>query len=687
MASSLTTCLRTARAVRRAAAAASAALLICASLPGVALAQRRASLRATGAAGARAHERTFAELGFPTGVSLDGLNAERVVSFRLPSHAPLDSAVLRLFVRFSRAALPESNLQIFAGTVRIGVIMRSAADSGGAAGFHVNVPARLLAGDFLSLTLRSSVGTVRDRCLDQRLSLSFIEIDPASSFTYYAPLGAISTIRQAWAILPDTITLALPNRRLNADEFRAAYTVGIAAANEGRAVRYGRLPAPGDITIGTPADFAAAESVTTRPVAGANISVFRFGSASGDRVGIALDAQRGATGAALLEPHWLPLTSSPALRVGAAAPSLEVVQDNPTFADLGITDLERDVGGEAVWRIPLDLRSMPAGRVPSRVELRLVTAPNTNDRQIVFFAFLNGTLVRSSDVTESGAQQLIELRLPSSLLVTRNELRLVIQRHLPASDACTQLDYPLPAQILPSSRVFTTKADLGAKAFTAITAQIAPSSPVYLPERALDAPGDYLPLLVPLGRAFWFGERAPTPVFYGSTAPATPSGTFVMIGRPSGVDLAAPLQSDSGRFTIHRKDAAAPMLDIADLRRWSVAQVVGWGSHIGLQVLPAATRSRLPDYPDAYGASSLVLADADSSVFQLSPSGRDAGLLFNDGPTILERIRGDWVLWTVFLLLIAGPPLVLAARAILRRTPRRQLRRGFDRQSGDRPPS
>jgi hypothetical protein len=661
---------------------ASSAALLCglAAIPSTLAAQRASD--STHAA-APAHRRTLADLGFPNGLSLDGLNSERTISFRLPARAALDSAVIQLFVHFSRSALPESNLQLFVNSVRIGVAQRSAADSSGTLALRVAVPRSLLTGDFLSLSLRSSIGTMRDRCLDQRLSLSYLEIDRSSSFTYYAPLGGIGTIRQAWAIFPDTITLALPNRRLTAEEFRAAYTVGIAAANVGRWLRYARFPALGDLAFGTPADFAAAPDVTAQPTANANISVFRFGPAEQPRVGIALDAQRGATGAALLEPHWLPLSTSPALKVDAAAPKLEVVSNDPTFADLGITDLARDVGGEAVWRIPLDLRSMPAGRVPSRVELRLVTAPNTNDRQIVFFAFLNGTLVRSADVTESGAQQLIQIRLPSSLLVTRNELRLVIQRHLPASDACTQLDYPIPAQFLPSSRVYTTKVDRGARAFTAVTSQLASEDPLYLPERALDAPADYLPLLVPLGRAFWFGERAPKPTFYGAAAPTPPNGPFMLIGRPAGATIEAAMTSDSGRFTIRRKNSTAPMLDIADLRQWSVAQVVSWNSHVGVQVLPSTVRSRLPDYPDAYGANSLVLADADSTVFQLNPSGRDAGLLFNDGPTILERIRGDWILWSVFLLLVVGPPLVLAARAVWRRTPRRQLRRGFNRTPGD----
>src|SRR5438067_10311124 len=80
----------------------------------------------------RSYVRTLAHLGFPNGFSLDGTNAERTIAFRLPAHTSLDSARLRLRLRFPRPSLPQSNLQVFVNGVRRATVLRSQADSSGA---------------------------------------------------------------------------------------------------------------------------------------------------------------------------------------------------------------------------------------------------------------------------------------------------------------------------------------------------------------------------------------------------------------------------------------------------------------------------------------------------------------------------------------------------------------------------
>lgn len=623
------------------------------------------------------HVRTLAALGFPNGLALEGLNAERVISFALPGRAPVDSARLHLVIRFSRLALPESNLQLFANNVRLGGVTRHEADSAGFAQLDLSVPRSFLGSDFLTLTLRSAVTVSRDRCYDERLGLAYVTLDQASSFAYDLDPRLVTTVRQVWSMLPDTVALAFPSRKLTPDEFRAAYTVGIAATNAGHALTYVRLPALGDVVIGGPTDFQAAQGVEQPPAAGSNLSVFRYAIDSVEHVGIAIDAQRGGAGGAFLAPQWAALSTAPSFNVRAAGARLGRLNDSPTFAELGLTNLRRDMAVEATWQLPLDLREFPAGRVPSRVRLQLVTAPNTSERQLVLFAFLNGTLVRSVDISTTGAPQAIDIHLPSSLLVTANELRLVLQRHLPPAEACTQRDISIPAQVLPASQVFTTAADAHALAFSGVASQVSPGAPVYLPGDALDAPQEYLPLLVSIGRAFWSADRAPTPEFFGSTSPPAPTTTFFIIGRPANQPLDGPVAVDSGRFKITKRGEPKPLLDVASLSAWSVVQVVSWNGHVGVQILPAVGSRHVPDWPAAYDANTLVLAGADTSLFQLNTSDRDAGLLFNDGPSILERIRGDWLLWLGLLILIIGPPLVLAIRAIIKRTPRRQLSRNF----------
>jgi hypothetical protein len=259
-----------------------------------------------------------------------------------------------------------------------------------------------------------------------------------------------------------------------------------------------------------------------------------------------------------------------------------------------------------------------------------------------------------------------------------------MQRHLPSAAMCSRDDAGIPAQVLPSSRVITTTADPAGRVFTTVAAKLSPTSPLYLPKAALRDPSAYLPIVTSLGRAFWNARRAPTPVFFEGSAPEQPTEAFFVIDRPAGARLEGPVTADSGRLRIRHKETKESLVDVADLSAWSVAQVVRWNSHYGVQVLPAAGRRRIPDWPDAYGNGTLTLADADSSVFQLNTADRQRSLLFNDGPSMLERVRGDWLLWAAFIALLLVPPLYLTIRAVVRRTPRRRISRRIDRNT---PPS
>jgi hypothetical protein len=207
---------------------------------------------------------------------------------------------------------------------------------------------------------------------------------------------------------------------------------------------------------------------------------------------------------------------------------------------------------------------------------------------------------------------------------------------------------------------------------------------LYLPRAALTSPAEYLPIVTRIGRAFWRSDRAPRPVFYDRTPPAAPAGAFVVVGRPTAVSLTGPVAPDTGRLRIRRRDGGETLLDVADLRAWSIAQVVRWGAQSGLQLVVPTGKHLVADWPDAYGANTLSLANADSTLFTLNTAGREGSLLFNDGPSLLERIRSDWILWAGFAALLVLPLLYFSVRAVVRRTPRRQHRPRIGR-GGSRP--
>ncbi|MGH7617837.1 MAG: cellulose biosynthesis cyclic di-GMP-binding regulatory protein BcsB [Gemmatimonadaceae bacterium] len=642
---------------------------------------RRPARSAARAPGTFSRSHSIARLGFPNGLSLDGTTAERTISFRLPANAPLDSARLSIYARFSPQALPQSNLQVFVNGVRRGVILRESADTSGRVATDIELPGTGLGTDYATVRLRSSVAVSSDRCFDEHVAATFVEIDSATSFTYFAAAGAIRDIRQVWAALPDTTVISLPARELTTDEFRAAMAVAGGAMSDGHAVAYAKLPALGDVTIARASDIVSLPGVVQAPVAGANVSVLRDTATGTLHYGILLDPARGGLGSSLLTGAWAPLATSPAADVRAAA-SPDSLANEITFQQLGISDLARDAGAEATWSIPIDVRDLPPGRVPSRIKLSVVTSPNTNGRQLVVFVFWNGTLVSSADVVANGGPQALDVRLPAALVTMRNELRVTLLRHVPPVEQCVQSDASMPAQLLPTSRVVTSAADQKARTFSAVAANLSSASSLYLPRAALSAPADYLTIVAQIGRAFWSARRAPTPVFFDRAAPAAPAGAFVVIGRPDGVTLAGPVAADTGRLTIRRRDGGATLLDVADLRAWSVAQVVQWNSQSGVQLVVPAGPRLVADWAGAYGTNTLTLANADSTLFNLNTAGDEGSLLFNDGPTLVERLRSDWILWVVFGILVIAPLIYFSIRAVVKRTPRRQLPPRGDRPSG-----
>jgi hypothetical protein len=228
----------------------------------------------------------------------------------------------------------------------------------------------------------------------------------------------------------------------------------------------------------------------------------------------------------------------------------------------------------------------------------------------------------------------------------------------------------------------TVAVDKKAETFSSVAANLSSTSPLYLPRTALAEPTDYLPIVTQIGHAFWGVRRAPRPVFYDRAAPSAPSGAFIVVGRPAAVTLAGPVAPDTGRLRIRRRDGGETLLDVADLRSWSIAQVVEWSSQSGVQFVVPAGRHVVADWPDAYGANTLTLANADSTLFTLNTAGQERSLLFNDGPTLLDRVRSDWMLWALFGVLLVLPVLYFGVRAVIRRTPRRRLPQRVDGRGG-----
>ena len=114
---------------------------------------------------------TFRQRGFPSGISLDRVTAQRQIAFHLPVSARVSRGHLELLVRFSPEVLPQSNLEVSVNGVLLAVMLRSDNGATTGKGVRVNLPADVLRGGWLVITMRAAVATTPDACLDERKTM------------------------------------------------------------------------------------------------------------------------------------------------------------------------------------------------------------------------------------------------------------------------------------------------------------------------------------------------------------------------------------------------------------------------------------------------------------------------------------------------------------------------------------
>ncbi|MEP6493569.1 MAG: cellulose biosynthesis cyclic di-GMP-binding regulatory protein BcsB [bacterium] len=629
--------------------------------------------------------RSLRDLGFERGLLLDGPVARQTVGIRLPSPVPLLNARLDLHIRFSPDVSRQSNVEILANDVRLAIVSRG--DSGATAGVAVRlaIPQPQLHGDVLLLTFRSSVAISDDVC---RLGRARIEVLPESFLAFDVDPSSIRAVRDAWSAMPDTIHVALPSRTLSADEFALANRISRFVQQASRVIRYVTLPQPGELALGRRDEIAAATSVTTPPSSEGQLSLYRYGGQTTPHVGIALVSGVPNAAINLLSAEWTSLAGGSTLDVSRARMHWRDASNDPTFAELGIGDLERTVVDAAEWRIPLDLRAMPSGRMPSSVDLDLVAPPNTRGHETVLSALLNGTLVRTADMSESGETQSVHIALPSDLLITRNDLRIVISRQHATADTgrCWQDIPAIPANILTTSVVHTAQTDARVALFLSVGSALADTFPVYLPAAALERAAYFIPLVHSMHQALWGDAREPQFVFYKDSALAEPSGAFILVGKPARVALERPIETDSGRLQIRRRDTREMIVNMREIGQLTVAQVVRWNNHVGIQFTIAPSVATVPSVAEAYDRADVLIAFGDSTVHRLDTGRPGEQLTVNAGPSFLARFVNDRLWWGLFAVAVIASLVTWGIVFVRSRTPRRELRRPFTRSAREEPP-
>jgi hypothetical protein len=553
-----------------------AAALLCASARAAAQpAQKASPAPPADARGAEETRRiTVARLGFPEGVALEGATAAAVMDFPLPVSTHVLRGTLSLVLDVTKTVVAGSNVQIFVNGTRRVVLPRV---DGSPAPAEISIP--LTPADLLRPSTRVEVRTFlavgKDRCVDERLGSAFATVRPESFLEYAFDRAGPATPASTWALLRDTVHVSVPNRALTPNEFALAYRLFLELRAAGHEVLLDRTT-PG-------ADFF-------------------------------LDSAAGITGML----SWRALAARPhAIRAS-----------DPTLDEMGVTDLTHFYGYRTTWRIPIDLRTLPPDRVPSRMDLEVASVPRGVERGVQFFVYLNGTLLRAVNIGDDGRSAKLQVDLPQYLLSTYNELRVDAQRQRDRGGDCQQAEALYPAQIFGSSRLHTELATKTPTLFTGASLRLPEQFPLYLPATALSQPDVFVPVTGSLARGLW-GWREPAMHFYAANAKVEPDRGFVVIGSQNVLPHDGPVRDSAG--TLVARGAAIGAISIGSAGGNDVTtQVVHTGGHDGILVTLGRSGARIPDQPEAYANADLVIQQSPGALLTISTSGLRADVLYGD---------------------------------------------------------
>jgi len=663
---------------------------------------------------------SLADVGFPQGVTLQGPAAERRLFFPLPRGTRVEAGRLDLRLDHGIAISEVANLRVAVeGTPRR--VERLVGDGGLEMLFELE--AGMLTAETLPFSLGFAAALTEDRCYDERVVADFAVLRPDSALHLAVDARSVEDLRGAWLLLPRRVTISVGREALAPEEFAALLEVSRRVLASGRELRFIPLPeipeaapvgvlasglagarsllfegyatdeafAIGQIVVASAEEFQALEQAVAeaqerfRRFSGAPEGELpqpdtRFlpedGSAPPLRLVRFLDYPVIALGgtdpeatAALLAGDWSALADGPVLdaataRPGALQPRRE---DSVTFAELGFDNGPRMSGEQAEWLLDFRLGDLPAGRLPTAVELQLTVAPGVEDGggSSRLHLYLNDSLVGSLRPGDEGRRREETVALPAFLIGLDNRLRLELQRP-PGEAGCLLPARAAPAQVLAGSRILAEAETARPRDFLELASHFGEEPLFLLPAALLERAHTAMPLLARLGTTLLPRDARPRFRFFDAGPLPPVDGPFLLLGEPSEGAPEAPLSLEQGRALLLDRQGRT-LLDATAPRRAAVLQLARLGEHPGLWVLPDAEGRYPAPATLALGREDVAVVDAHGVAVTLQSD-----------PEATARLLDPWrETWRALLdrhrySLAAGLALIFALLLIALRPRRRR---------------
>lgn len=481
---------------------------------------------------------SLAMLGMRDGLALAGRDGRSNLVFRVAPGPWLGSAKLVLPYRSSGEVGSQPMLTLF---WRHRILGRFAlADEGT---IVADVPLAAFADGIATFALSYDAGSTPQRCANDRMNGNQLTLDRSGGLVLTPAQGQLPPVSTVASLIGDSPAVIAP---ANFDPGQAAAILSVFAARGDSRVTFGSGPSDHSVTI-----------------AGGDQPALR--STGPTALAIGGRDPAGAARALFSGAGPLPLTSTIDRLVSVSAQPRDL-----TLADLGADMSTVQVGHEYRWTIPLPASRLPGGRSIARLAIDVATPAGGHETRIS--AWINDVMIGGAAPSPSGITHL-DLAVPGGIVNSMNWLAVRVDRDV--QEDCDTPVYPVPAQLLPSSKVVLGEPEQGGD-FRHFVAASNGGVTVVLPGRAA------LPLAA-RAAASLLSSTVPISVSFGHI-PASGPVILIADSLPSG--LTSPASLGGRRVRIADKDGKV-RLDVPRGDDDTVVQMVKNGDRPMLWIRPA----------------------------------------------------------------------------------------------------
>ena len=556
--------------------------------------------------------------GYREGITRTGLTETQTLFWRVPAPARDHDATFVLHL----AALVPSGLNAHLDVRVNGGAGASLALAPGASTqtLTLPVPAEGLRDGLVRVDLSLAAARGPDRCLDERLGGASFTVLPETALALRIPSAAARTPEDAWALLPHTVEVVLPDAPLEPN----AYATVLRLLTALKATRH---------EVGTTS-----------------------GGHDSDAVAIRADGAPEI----MLSPSD-PATVALLSRIEHLLAPLEAAEDGASFRRLGGDTGTRWTDARALWTVAAPLAQAPPGQVPTALVLDISTPADTRDAAHLLHVFLNGALIDSEQLRPKGRTHRVSVALPPGSLGRSNDLRVEFER-LDRSASCLGARPSVPVALSNDSRVMFGPAptprqflDLTPR-FSRGLVLILPAAFLTHPAENVDYVSDVLTSLAPLPWRVDLVTETPTAELLRRP--------FIAIAdhMPAGTEGAGRLDRGSARVV----DASERTLAAIDpTSSAALAELVSFEGTPGLWLRVPTPPQREPDRPVVLEHGDVAIIDAERIDFFLTSTASRAPSIryaLTNAPVEFMQRYWRWILGGLWVALTA-----LTAAGLLRR--------------------